>query len=290
MAGILQSLARPRRVVAALVVALGVPSALVAAPAALAESATSSTKMLTVSVPPPVIAGGEATYTMTVTNPTASQLLGVTAQALMPEGMTVKNLRGCERLGGGPQTVSFMCIMPNIAPGATESATVTLLASRIGLLEIPFNVSGAYPVGAGTLQFIGDSVTLPVNVQPGPTDIQVTGSSNNGSPPVGSQFSYTWQVKNNGPLPAFGVTFDDPLPAAILLGSLTSELGICSANPVTNSVHCNIGNLPVGQQSTISFTARPNATGIYPNTASIAMLGTDTHLENNKFTVTVQPK
>ena len=41
--------------------------------------------------------------------------------------------------------------------------------------------------------------------QPGPTDIQVTGSSSNGSPQVGSSFSYTFQVKNNGPLPAADV-------------------------------------------------------------------------------------
>lgn len=53
-----------------------------------------------------------------------------------------------------------------------------------------------------------------MNVQPGPTDVQVTGSSNNGSPPVGSTFNYTFQVKNNGPIPAGGVTSDDALPAS----------------------------------------------------------------------------
>jgi uncharacterized repeat protein (TIGR01451 family) len=280
---------RVLKVVSALAVAA---ASLAVAPAAFAESATSPTGVVSVSVPPPVVAGLPSTYTLTFTNTTSSSMFGITVSGNLPSGVTLKNINNCARLGGN-QSLGFLCTMPNLAPGASESATFSLLASSTGTVDIPFTVSGSVPSQTvpGALQITGDSVTLPVNVQPGPTDIQVTGSSNNGSPPVGSSFNYAFQVKNNGPLPAFGVTFDDPLPPSILLGSnLTVDNGTCTPNVVSNSVHCDIGNLGVGQQSDISYSATPTATGTVANTASIAMLGTDTHPANNSVSVTVQPK
>jgi large repetitive protein len=108
---------------------------------------------------------------------------------------------------------------------------------------------------------------------------------------VGSSFTYTFQVKNNGPLPAFGVTFDDTLPASIQVGNtVTVNAGSCTSSVSTNSVHCDIGNLAVGQQSTISFSATPTATGSFGDTATVAMSNTDTQPANNSVTVTVQPK
>jgi uncharacterized repeat protein (TIGR01451 family) len=183
--------------------------------------------------------------------------------------------------------------MPGLAPGASESATVSLLASAVGPYQIPFGVSALEPEPGepGVSLGVGDSMTLAVNAQPGLTDLQVTGSSTNGSPPSGSTFSYTFQVKNDGPLPAAGVTFDDALPAPILLsGAATIDNGTCSANVVTNSVHCDVGNLGVGQQADITFSAIPTAVGAFANTATVGMTGADTHPANNGFTVTVQPR
>jgi uncharacterized repeat protein (TIGR01451 family) len=133
---------------------------------------------------------------------------------------------------------------------------------------------------------------LTVNVQPGPTDIQVTGSSNNGSPPLGGTFNYTFQVKNNGPIPAGGVTLDDALPASVhLVANPTIDLGSCTTSPTSNSVHCTIGDLGVGQQSTLSLAATPSAAGgAVANTATIAMTGIDIHPANNSVNVTIQPR
>jgi uncharacterized repeat protein (TIGR01451 family) len=170
---------------------------------------------------------------------------------------------------------------------------LSLVESAVGTYQIPFGVSALEPVpgSPGVSQGFGDSLTLPVDAQPGPTDIQVTGSSNNGSPPIGNTFSYAFQVKNNGPLPASGVTFDDPLPGTVqLTGGVTIDNGSCLVNPVTNSLHCDIGNLGVGQQSDIVFSAAPSAAGVFGNTAAVAMAGMDTHPASDSFTVTVQPK
>jgi uncharacterized repeat protein (TIGR01451 family) len=229
---------------------------------------------------------------MTLTNTTSSAMSGIVANGDMPSGMSVQRINGCARLGGN-QSASFLCTMPNLAPGASESATVSILASSTGTFTIPFSVSGgvAVPGSPGALQIFGETAELSVNVQPGATDLQVTGSASNGAPPVGSAFTYAFQVKNNGPLPATGVTFDDSLPSAILLGAnLTTDRGTCTASVLSNSVHCDIGSLGVGQQADISFSASPTAAGAFGNTASVAMDGADIHPANNSVTVTVQPK
>lgn len=263
--------------------------------AADVDSVTSPTGMVTVSVPEPVVAGTASTYTMTVTNETSSPFdgpAGVVVSGSMPAGITITRITGCARLGGN-QGTSLFCSMPNLAPGASETATFSLVAAAAGDYQIPFGAAAEIsdPGTPGAFESIGDSVTLPVTVQPAPTDIQVTGSSNNGSPAVGSTFSYTFQVKDNGPQAATGVTFDDTLPAAILLGStLTASVGTCTANPAANSVHCDIGTLNTGQQSNITFSATPTATGSFTNTATIAMTGTDTNPANNSVTVTIQPR
>lgn len=255
---------RRAAVAVVLATALGLPAPLMLASPATAESVTSPTGMVAVSVPPPVVAGVASTNTMTVTNTTSVAFAGpagIVASGEMPSGVTIKGIRGCTNLGGN-QSTSFLCSMPNLAPGASETATFSLLASEPGDYQIAFGAAGLQPIGGGAFQSVGDSATLAVTAEPGPTDIQVTGSSNNGSPAVGSTFNYTFQVKNNGPLPAAGVTFDDPLPAAIVLGStLTVDNGTCAADAAANSVHCDIGNLDVGQQSDITFSATATAAG-----------------------------
>jgi uncharacterized repeat protein (TIGR01451 family) len=272
---------------------VGLVGAFVAAtPTAFAEGATSPTGMVAVSVPPPVVAGVASTYTLTFANTTTSTTTNVVALASLPAGMTLKNINNCARLGGN-QSTAFNCMMPNLAPGASESATFSILAPTFGTYDIPFAVAAAIPDAGtpGASDIVGDTVTMTVNVQPGPTDIQVVGSSSNGSPPLGSTFTYTFQVKNNGPVPAGGLTFDDILPASIqLVGNPAADIGSCVASTVSNGVHCDIGNLGVGQQSTIVLSAIPTTGGVFGNTATIAMTGTDTHPANNNVNVTVQPK
>jgi uncharacterized repeat protein (TIGR01451 family) len=110
--------------------------------------------------------------------------------------------------------------------------------------------------------------------------------------PVGSTFDYTFQVKDNGPLPASGVTFDDPLPAPLITldGIVSVYNGACTANVLSNSVHCDIGNLGVGQQSVITFSATPHITGSVGDQGSAAMTDTDTQPINNSAVVIVQPR
>lgn len=262
---------------------------------ALADTFTSPTGMMTVTTPANVLAGVASTYTMTLTNTTAEPfdgLAGVIINGSVPSGMSVQRITGCSNLGGN-KSPFFTCGMPNLAPGASETATFSIVASAIGSYQFFLGASAEQSDGAndGGFNIVADSVNPTVTAQPGPTDIQVTGSSNTGSPPLGSAFAYTFQVKNNGPLPATGVTFDDQLPAAITLdGVPATNNGSCTANATTNSVHCDIGDLAVGAQSVITIPATAATTGALADTATIAMTAADTHPANDAVTVTVQPR
>jgi uncharacterized repeat protein (TIGR01451 family) len=279
-----------RRIAAIAIALLG--GSLLGATAAVADGTVSPTGMVAVSVPPPVVAGVASTYTMTVTDTTPGPLQSIVASGTIPTGMSLKGITGCARLGGN-QSSSFLCSLPGLAPGASETATFSLLASAAGGYQISFSAAGQQPVpgSPGVFQVVGDTATVSVDAQAGPTDLQVTGSSNNGSPAVGSTVTYTFQVKNNGPLPASAVTLDDPLPAALPLGTtVTIGSGTCTADTAANSVHCDVGSLDVGQQSVVTLSATPTATGVFGNTATVTMAGTDTHPANNSVTVTVQPR
>lgn len=286
---------RPLRVTALTVVAAAMglaATALTSAPA-LADTVTSPTGMVTLSGPSNAVTGVASTYTMTVTNTTARAFdgpLGVVASGSVPAGLTIARIAGCANVGGNHST-SFLCTMPNLPAGGSESATFTIAASAPGSYQLTFGASASQSdPGTGGNQTFGDSAALDVTAQPGATDIQVTGSSNNGSPQVNGTFNYTFQVKDNGPLAAAGVTFDNQLPSGITVVGTGTDNGSCVADPATNSVHCDIGSLAVGAQSDITITATPGATGVLVDSASIAMSGADTRPANNSVSVTVQPR
>jgi uncharacterized repeat protein (TIGR01451 family) len=267
--------------------------ALAAASTALADiSASWSDNGLTVSVstPGPVLSGATNNYTITVTNTSAAPLPNVTSLIDLPDGLSLKTVSSnCVRnpLGGNSQLVA-QCNFGTLAPGAGGSAVVGLAAPTPGTDTL--DVTGLYqlPVPGGGFEVFSTPVTLNVPVSPGPTDIQVTGSSNNGSPPVGRSFQYTFQVKDNGPQGASGVSFNDTLPPALTFVSVQASIGTCSNTG--NAIHCNVGTLATGQQSNIVITAIPTTTGALTDTASIAMTGPDTQPANNTTSITVQPK
>lgn len=282
---------RNRNVFAALIASALTAIALTAASPALADvSAASPTGEVSIATPGPVLSGVATTYTVTVTNVTSQTANTAMAGVQLPAGMALNHLdANCQRTNTSTLSgTAFTCAFANLAPGASTSWQFTATAASPGTYVD--QVTGILDIGSPTTTVVADSVNLSIPVSPGPTDIQVTGSSNNGSPPVGSQFNYTFQVKNNGPQAAYGVTFDDALPAGIKLVGVSTDIATCSSNAAANSVHCGMDVLGVGQQATITITASPTTTGTITDVATIAMQNPDTHPANNSVGVTVQPK
>jgi uncharacterized repeat protein (TIGR01451 family) len=183
----------------------------------------------------------------------------------------------------------FTCGWLGIALGQSVSATFTATASGPNTYVAQIN-AGLDAGGTPPTTVTHDNVNYSIPASPGPTDIQLTGSSNNGSPTVGSQFAYTFQVKNNGPQAAYGVTFDDPLPASVTALGVSIDNGTCALDSSTGSVHCDIGLLGVGAQSNITISAVAQSPTASTNTASITMQGPDSKPANNTVGVTIKPR
>jgi uncharacterized repeat protein (TIGR01451 family) len=237
---------------------------------------------LSASTPGPVVAGVSSNYTVTVTNVSAAPIADVTVDIQGP------NLRfgsgPCAKDPfGGRVTIVARCSFGTLQPGQTATTVVGLISTSPGTQQIGFtaNENTDFTILDSTLTFF-------VPVQPGPTDLQVTGSSNNGSPPVGQPFAYTFQVKNSGNQAASGVTFDDTLPASLTLVGANASIGSCSTTG--NAIHCDIGALGVGQQSNVTITAIPTSTGSVTDTGSVAMIASDSRPGNETASVTVQPR
>jgi uncharacterized repeat protein (TIGR01451 family) len=176
------------------------------------------------------------------------------------------------------------CEVASLAPGASLVVQLTLTSQSAGTFDSTAEAGGSIGgISSPT------SVDLLLTVNPAPTDVQVTGSANTGSPPAGSSFTYTFQVKDNGPQPAPGVTFTDALPAGLTFVSASSSVGTCSQ--AGGTVSCTIGDLAVGAQAVISITVlAPTTTGTIINTGSASSTVTDTQPNNNNVSVTVQVK
>jgi uncharacterized repeat protein (TIGR01451 family) len=245
----------------------------------------------TMTTPGTVLAGVAASYTITVANTTTAAIPNVSAEFQLPSGMSLKAVpANCVKALFGGNSGPASCSLGTLAPGASASVTVSIVATSAGTFTIQGAALAQVPLPGSGFQILSTNLGFTVQVAPGPTDVQVTGSSNNGSPPVGSAFSYTFQVKDNGPQGASGVTFDDTLPATIGLTSFSTSVGTCVGGASPNSVHCELGDLAVGQQATIVITAVATATGAATNTATTGMTGPDTQPANNSVGVTVQPR
>ena len=251
-------------------------------PASQSHSALASSTgalTLTMDAAAPLVQGTFTAYDLTVTNTTADPI-AFNVSGDFPDTTVSALPAGCVSLGGGLPL--FVCIGLSLDPGATLVIQFQIRPQIAGSATYGASVAGS--------TFPDVSATDVENVAPAPTDVQVTGSSNNGSPQLGSAFVYTFQVKNNGPFATFGgVSFTDALPASLTFLNVSNDIGSCTGGA---TVSCDLGDLPVGVQATIRIMVKaPAAPGSIANTASIAIgQQTDRNPANDSVTVTVTPK
>lgn len=126
-------------------------------------------------------------------------------------------------------------------------------------------------------------------------DVQVTGSANTGSPFVDSLFTYTFQIKNNGPDSAFDATIVDTLPPSVVFASIgpvnVSGTPACTqALTATSTVAtCDFGTLRKGATATMQVSAyAPDTAGPFSNTAHATSTVPDPALTNNAVTINSQ--
>lgn len=306
---------------------------------ALPATATSQDGLLTVELKssnPPGAVDVNSTYTWTVTNnSTTITLTGVVlgshwgdycintigtaatnCPVAPPTGPTLISLApGCG--GQSPSefptdvAVSGIWCTPStgvtLPPGASVSGSVTVRPGTGGPAFYTV-YSGHNPLSGTGPGALDPVINYRGMVAPAATDIQISGAASNGSPSVGSTFTYTYQIKNAGPWGTFGgITFTDTLPAPLtFVGSAVTQATLdrttgqevqftvqnaCSA--VGQTVVCPLRDMTNGgvpNQATITLTvAASGPAQLIANTATVhtASPQDDSNLTNNSVTVNV---
>lgn len=124
-------------------------------------------------------------------------------------------------------------------------------------------------------------------------DLQVSGSSNNGSVVQGQPYAYTFQVKNSGPQDATAATFTDDLTAGTLVyaavNGFSSACSHTGDGAAGTAISCDLGTIAKGGQATVTVSVdAPSTIGSFANTGSAASSVADPQPANNSSTVTVK--
>ena len=102
---------------------------------------------------------------------------------------------------------------------------------------------------------------------------------------IGSGFSYTLVVGNNGPNTANGVVLTDNLPGEVAFGSVSSGQGGCSGG---GTVSCSLGSIRPGQTVTVTIDVTAQSAGTATNSASVSGKEPDPNTGNNAASASTQ--
>lgn len=116
----------------------------------------------------------------------------------------------------------------------------------------------------------------PVPLPQNQADVAITQSDSPDPVMSGGVLTYNFNVTNNGPDQATGVTVTDSLPAGVTLLTIASGQGSCSGTT------CNLGSLANGGSTWVTLQVRVNAaSGTLNNTVTVSANETDPVTGNN---------
>jgi uncharacterized repeat protein (TIGR01451 family) len=213
---------------------------------------------------------------------------------------------------GGPGVASVACTIGFMDPGAVVQINI-IVQMQTQTITNTSTVSGTdfagtpLPTATSTITTTAPTASVPTTT----TDLQVSGSAQNGGPtvtgtlPTGAPDSYNWQIKNATSTPANNVNFTQTMPAALVFDSVTTDLpidlGSClgpAPGTAGGTVTCHSDNLggtrkngakPV-QQFKVTVNVHVVQVGTISSTGSVTFAGTDTNPKNNSVTVNINAK
>jgi uncharacterized repeat protein (TIGR01451 family) len=230
---------------------------------------TSADVSITKALSSSLVAGTNATYTITVTNNGPSDAGNVTVNDATPAQTTfVSNSGAC--------STPFPCSLGTMTPGQVLTITSTYAVSP----SATGNISNTATVSSTTPDPTPANNTATSSAALGSTsDLAITKSGPAAATP-GQTITYTVMVTNSGPSDANSVTVSDPTPAGL---TFVSNSGAC-----TTPYPCAIGALAAGSSATITstYTVNAGASGSITNTASVSGSSFDPNTSNNSASAT----
>ncbi len=220
-----------------------------------------------------VTAGGQATYTVTVTNNGPSNAVGVVVTDVLPAGMTFASSSVTPGVNG--QTITWPTIA-TVANGSSQiyTLTVNVAPGTTGTLNNSVAVTSATNDPVASNNSATRSSTVGASA-----DLAVT-KTVGGTVEAGSQATYTITVTNNGPSNATNVVVTDVLPSGMSFASATPTQSSVVGQLVTWPT---IGTLASGSSQiyTLTVNVSAGASGTLDNTASAASPTSDPNGSNN---------
>jgi len=231
--------------------------------------------------PDPVNAGGEVTYTVTVTNEGLTDATGVTLTDTLPSTTTFVSASAsqgsCAHSAG-----TVTCNVGSLDQGASATATIVARTTSAGTITNTASVSSNE--GDRDPSDNSASATTTVNAV---ADLSISLTDAPDPVHVGQSLVYTIVVTNGGPSAATGVGVSQSLPKNTGNASVTTTQGTCSIRKQV--VTCSLGSVGVGGAVTIKVTVKPTKKGTLTSTASVtAASPADPNAANNSATVTTR--
>ncbi len=233
--------------------------------------------------PNPVTAGGNITYSQTVTNLGPAAASAVVLSETLPANTTFVSLTGpagwiCTT--ASPYTCTDSTTLAANSPAAfTFVVKVNPTVAQGSTITQTASVSSASDPNSGN-----NSATVNVQVADS-ADLSVTNAASPVPVLAGNNITYTQVVTNAGPSAAAGVTLTEALPANTTAVSLSGPAGwTCNVGTLT----CTNPSLAPGSPATVSFVvivsgAATHGTAI-KDTVSVSSTVADPNLANNSAT------
>jgi uncharacterized repeat protein (TIGR01451 family) len=220
-----------------------------------------------------VLAGGNLTYTITVTNLGPSTASNIVVSDTLPLSVTFVSASGGGTNNGGLATWPSI---PSLANAAATSFTVTVKAPASGSFTNTASATSSTPDpvtsnndGSGAGSAVGTTVTPQADIA-----VIKTGSS---TVLAGGNLTYTIMVTNLGPSTASNVVVSDNLPGAVSFVSASGG-GTNNSGTVTWPAVTSLAN---GGTTNFTVTVKAPAGGSFTNTASATSSTGDPVLSNN---------
>jgi uncharacterized repeat protein (TIGR01451 family) len=247
-----------------------------------------------------VTAGGQVSYTVTVTNKGPHAGTGVTVTDSVPPALSVISAQPSQ--GSCDTTAGVRCelgtianggsaqilITANVAPDAHDALTNTaLVAGNEPDPDTSNNTSTATtPVTPLTPQPLPNPpaplTPLPAPAQP-VSDLEIVKHVDRGTSHPGQLLSYTLRVTNHGldDAPDFQVTDSSSLDLKII--SVHATQGSCTT--VARPIRCSLGTIKRDTGASITVLTIAERTGTERNTATVTSSNRDPNPSNNQSSV-----
>ena len=231
--------------------------------------------------PSTAVVGYPETFTLTAVNNGPSASTGTTVTETLPAGTAF--LAATPGQGScGLVSTTLTCTLGVLAPGASAQIglTITPLGTGTGTLTNTATISGHQldPVSANNTSSQG----VPLLAVGATADLAIALSA----PPtatLGTAFTYTVSVTNNGPATATNVVATDTLPASVGQVSATPTSGTCSQAGLT--LTCALGSIAQSAGAAVDIAVTPAGSfGLITDTASVAGGQDDPVPANNSAT------